>query len=73
MLKVGDTVKVISTASTGVELIRLGTICTVLTVSKEIDGKYYYGLTENKLYGSTINGYYLEDALEKGHLEWIQE
>lgn len=73
MLKVGDTVKVIGEATTGHHLIRYGTICTVLTVSKEFDGKFYYGLSENKLYGNRINGYYFEDALEKGHLEWVKE
>lgn len=73
MLKVGDTVKVIGEATTGHNLIRYGTICTVLTVNKELDGKYYYGIGDNGFHSKSVNGYYLENELEKGHLEWVKE
>ncbi|RHG19992.1 hypothetical protein DW272_01955 [Blautia obeum] len=72
MLKIGDTVKVIRITNTG-ELIPIGTICTVLEVRKELDGKYYYGIGDNRFYSKSVNGYYLENELEKGHLEWIKE
>lgn len=72
MFKIGDTVKVISSTNVG-ELIPIGTICTVLEVSKELDGKYYYGIGDNGFHSKSVNGYYLENELEKGHLEWIKE
>ena len=72
MLKIGDTVKVIRITNTG-ELIPIGTICTVLEVRKELDGKYYYGIGDNRFHSKSVNGYYLENELEKGHLEWVKE
>ena len=77
MLKVGDMVKVINTANVGgvhKELIKIGTICTVLEVCQEDDGSYYYGISEHGLYDNYVDiYYYLEEELEKGHLEWIKE
>ena len=72
MFKIGDTVKVIRSTNTG-ELIPIGTICTVLEVRKELDGKYYYGIGDNRFHSKSVNGYYLENELEKGHLEWVKE
>lgn len=72
MLKIGDTVKVSRSTNVG-ELIPIGTICTVLEVSKQLDGKYYYGIGDNRFLSKSVNGYYLENELEKGHLEWVKE
>lgn len=75
MLKIGDTVKVLRTTEVeGVqkELIRIGTICTVLEVCRNSDGSYYYGIADTQFHSRNINGYYLENELEKGHMEWIR-
>lgn len=73
MLKVGDTVKVISTTLCGDEmkqLIPIDTICTVVEVHKS--KKPYYGITPiNK--NDDYCFYYLESELEKGNLVWIPE
>ena len=78
MLKIGDTVKVISKThySDGVEEehIPIGTVCTVKEIDyDEENGMPYYSLlplkeTDRKLYFC-----YLEDELEKGHMEWVKD
>ena len=76
MLKIGDTVKVLSTTEVDgkqKELIRLGSICIILSVQKDVNGCYHYGIADTQFHGKSINGYYLENELEKGHLEWIRE
>lgn len=70
MLKVGDTVKVISkTMCNGEEeeFIPIGTICEVTEICED-DNSPYYGITKD---GYTF--YYLESELEKGNLVWIPE
>lgn len=73
MLKVGDTVKVISkTMMEGEEreFIPIGTICKVEEVIMDC-GFYSYGIRpEGCIYGPF---YYLESELEKGNLVWIPE
>ena len=71
MLKVGDTVKVISKTRTFLgmqEFIPIGTICTVVKTCVERDGSLYYGVKNND---ETF--YYLESELEKGNLVWVPE
>ena len=70
MLKVGDTVKVISkTMCNGEEreFIPIGTICKVTEICE--DDSPYYGITPEDGYPF----YYLESELEKGNLVWIPE
>ena len=70
MLKVGDTVKVISkTMDNGEEreFIPIGTICEVTEICED-DNITYYGITSD---GYTF--YYLESELEKGNLVWVPE
>ena len=78
MLKVGDTVKVIDKThysdGSKKELISIGTICTVKELDYEEDGTPDYGLLP--IDDSRDDGtyfYYLENELEKGHLEWIKD
>ena len=77
MLKVGDTVKVIAaTEDAGycdgrkIEYIPIGTICTVTEVENGHDGMPYYGITP---LGRDYMFCYLEDELEKGHMEWVKD
>lgn len=76
MLKIGDTVKVISAtedfenSQRKQEYIPIGTICEVTGILYEIDGSPFYEIR------STSTGdvfYYLEEELEKGHMEWIKD
>lgn len=74
MLKITDTVKVISKTNCGgimKELIPVGTICIIVSEHKDKDGSIYYGVTpfhnRNDLF------YYLESELEKGSLQWVKE
>ena len=76
MLKVGDTVKVISDTVSHwdpeekTQYIPIGTICTVTEVENGRDGTPYYGITP---LGRDYMFCYLEDELEKGHMEWIKD
>lgn len=76
MLKVGDTVKVISDTVTHwdtserMEYIPIGTICTIRDIDYCTDGRIFYGI---KPLESNCIFYYLETDLEKGHIEWIKE
>lgn len=79
MLKVGDTVKVVSKTDCGGgvmnELIPIGTICRVTEVCNDQEG-IYYGIVDirTRECDEFMNtGYYLENELEKGHLEWIKD
>lgn len=75
MLKVGDTVKVISdtashwNSSVRTEYIPIGTICKVRDIDYCKDGTYYgvQPLEDNCIF------FYLENELEKGHMEWIKD
>lgn len=75
MLKVGDTVKVISdTASHWVpeertEYIPIGTICTVVETDIEEDGTQSCAIDP----GGGYPYWYKENELEKGHIEWIKD
>lgn len=76
MLKVGDTVKVISKTKTFLgmqELIPIGTICTVIKTCVERDKTLYYGVKPKNDTTNRICFYYLESELEKGSLVWIPE
>lgn len=73
MIKVGDTVKVISmTLFDGmmVELIRIGTICTVTEILYDSNDIPMYGIIP-VVRNTCVEYYYSEDALEKGRLEWV--
>lgn len=71
MLKIGDTVKVISKTMCNekeTELIPIGTICTVTEVCN--DSYTYYGIMPKD---RDYTFYYLESEIEKGELVWIPE
>ena len=77
MLKVGDTVKVISDTVSHwdpnefTEYIPIGTICVVRDVDYNEDGTVTcYGIQP---LGTNELWYYLESELEKGHLEWVKD
>lgn len=76
MLKVGDTVKVISDtvshwdSSERTEYISIGTICKVRDIDYCTDGRTFYGIQPLE---SNCIFYYLENELEKGHMEWIKD
>ena len=68
MLKVGDTVKVISKTRTFLgmqEFIPIGTICTVVDTCIEWDGSLYYGVRPQNDITNRICFYYLESEIEK--------
>ena len=75
MLKVGDTVKVISATKSHwdpedrTEYIPIGTFCKVRDIDRCKDGIFYgiQSLESNCIF------YYLEDELEKGHMEWVKD
>ena len=75
MLKVGDAVKVISATKSHwdpedrTEYIPIGTICKVRDIDYCKDGTYYgiQPLESNCIF------YYLENELEKGHMEWVKD
>lgn len=75
MFKVGDFVKVKSLAlvAKGVrkELVPIGTICRVESVESEKDGSFYYLV--RSLNNDYDKGYYTEDELKKGRLEWVEK
>ena len=76
MLKIGDTVKVISDTVSHwdpeerTQYIPIGTICTVTEVENGHDGTPYYEVTP---LGRDYSFCYLESELEKGHMEWIKD
>lgn len=48
----------------------------IVEIDHEDDGKAYYGLmkgTDSSGEWIIAEGYYLEEELEKGHLEWIKD
>lgn len=74
MLKITDTVKVISKTNCGgimKELIPVGTICIIVSEHKDKDGSIYYGVTP--LHNRNDLFYYLESELEKGSLQWVKK
>lgn len=72
MLKIGDTVKIISKTLEGDNMRELFPIGSIGRVTEdgltERDGTPYYGITRNN-----VTFYYLENELEKGHMEWIAD
>lgn len=76
MLKVGDTVKVISDTVSHwdpeerTEYIPIGTICVVRTIDYNKDGSIFY---EIKPIGENYMFCYQENELEKGHMEWVKD
>lgn len=76
MLKIGDTVKVISDTVSHwdpgerTEYIPIGTICVVRDIDYNKDDTIFYGI---KPLESNCIFYYLENELEKGHMEWIKD
>lgn len=76
MLKVGDTVKVISDTVSHwdpeerTEYIPIGTICVVRNINYNQDGTAFY---EIEPIGRDYTFFYFEKELEKGHMEWISE
>ena len=79
MLKVGDTVKVINgtTMPSGErkEFIPIGTICRVVkTEYFDGEGNAVGIIPESSLsYNEHGEFWYLEDEVEKGHMEWVKE
>lgn len=78
MINIGDTVKVIKpTEHMGElkELFSIGTICKVLDTEEISNGKRYIEIIPiDELKNSSYSGYwYLEDELEKGHVEWVKD
>lgn len=73
MLKIGDTVKVISKTNDcdeWKEYIPIGSICAVIEIDINTDGTPYYGIQGKD---NNVPFYYLESELEKGELVWIPE
>ena len=79
MWNIGDTVKVIDRTLCGgirTEVIPIGTVCVIVEIDHEDYGKPYYGLmkgTDSSREWIIADGYYLEEELEKGHLEWVKD
>ena len=79
MWTIGDTVKVIDRTLCGgirTEVIPIGTVCVIVEIDHEDDGRPYYGLMKGtNSSGEQIiaDGYYLEEELEKGHLKWVKD
>lgn len=72
MISIGDTVKVISATEFNGEMVTfypIGTICKV--VEKDDDG--YVGIIPINSTFEHYSYYYLENELEKGHMEWVPE
>lgn len=74
MFKIGDLVKVVAPTSSHwdrsvkTEYIPIGTICQVISVGTEENGKCFYEVLP------VINGdayCYYEDELEKGEIKWV--
>lgn len=75
MLEVGDTVKIISVTQEGEdkkEYIPIGTICKVVEVCMDNE-KPYYGISPINDSMTSVPFYYLENEIEKGHLEWVKD
>ena len=74
MLKVGDTVKVISDTASHwdpeekTEYIPIGTICTVVETDIEEDGTQSCAVDRGDGYAF----WYKSEELEKGHMKWIK-
>lgn len=80
MLKVGDKVKVIAATEDASycdgrkkEYIPIGTVCTVKGIGYCRNGSPYYGLLPVNKIDDGIYWCYLENELEKGHLEWVRD
>ena len=79
-IKIGDIVKVIAATEDALycdgrkrEYIPIGTVCTVKEVNYEHDGSLNYGLLPVNQIDDGIYWDYLENEIEKGHLEWIKD
>lgn len=78
MLEAGDTVKIISVTQEGEdkkEYIPIGTICKVVEVCMDNE-KPYYGvspISDSIPSIPSVPFYYLENEIEKGHLEWVKD
>lgn len=77
MIEVGDTVKVISTTDffgEQIELISIGTICKVIEIDVD-DDENEIGIMVKPLdyYGNKIAFWYLQNEVEKGHMEWVRD
>lgn len=78
MWNIGDTVKVIDRTLCGgikTEVIPIGTVCVIVEIDHEDDGKAYYGLIEGTKIPKIPDDpwYYLEEELERGRLVWIKD
>ena len=80
MLKVGDTVKVIASTEDASycdgrkkEYIPIGMICTVKEIGHCKNENPYYALLPVNQHDDGLYFCYLEDELEKGHLEWVKD
>lgn len=78
MLCIGDTVRVVAPAGghcdpqVKTEYIKIGTICKVMSVEYEGNGKICYEIRPINDY-DYIGFYYHEEELEKGEMRWIKE
>lgn len=78
MIKIGDTVKVIGTTDCGgfeEECIKIGTICKVIGVMLSKKDGLIVGIVPLKElpYCGYGDYWYLENDLEKGHMEWVRD
>ncbi len=77
MLKINDTVKVIDkhhySDGKKEEYIPIDTVCIVKEISYEENGTPYYGILPVDEKDTGFYFCYLENELEKGHMEWIIE
>ena len=75
MIEVGDTVKIISVTQEREdkkEYIPIGTICKVVEVCMDNENPYY-GVSPINDSMTSVPFYYLENEIEKGHLEWVKD
>lgn len=80
MINVGDTVKIVKeTQKAGgepgelFEYIKIGTICTVNDIDHLDNGTTAYECIPDDWRDDICGFWYLEDEIEKGHLEWIKD
>ena len=77
-IQVGDTVKIIGKTLVGgveKELIPVGTICRVMSILPDRDGRLCYGVKDERMNFQSDSGiwaYYDEKSLEKGAMIWIK-
>lgn len=74
--KIGDMVKVISKTDDNGEMreyFPIGTICEIVEIGCDDNESYFYGVKPINTFYCGSPYYYLENELEKGHMQWIAD